>query len=204
MDFTELIKTFVILVAVIDPIGNIPVYISLTAKKTDTEHKSIALKTSCSAVILLVASFLLGKHIIVFFGIEMSAFKLIGGLFLVYISFTMLSNTKSSYLFSEDNIEEDISLMPLTFPLFIGPAAISIVIIQSDKISNWTGQIISFFEFTLIGLLIWLTLRLSKLILNSLGKTGTKFIHQIMGLLLGSIAIGMIAKELKILLPGLS
>ena len=138
------------------------------------------------------------------FGIEMSAFKLIGGLFLVYISFTMLSNTKSSYLFSEDNVEEDISLMPLTFPLFIGPAAISIVIIQSDEISNWTGQIISLFEFALIGLLIWLTLRLSKLILNSLSKTGTKFIHQIMGLLLGSLAIGMIAEELKILLPGLS
>ncbi|MBN4080001.1 NAAT family transporter [bacterium AH-315-C08] len=202
MDVTELIKTFVILVAVIDPIGNIPVYISLTAQKTDAEHKAIALKTSCTAVFLLAASFFLGKHIIAFFGIEMSAFKLIGGLFLVYISFTMLSNTKNSYLFSEEN--EDISLVPLTFPLFIGPAAISIVIIQSDEISNWTGQIISLFEFALIGLLIWLTLRLSKLILNSLSKTGTKFIHQIMGLLLGSLAIGMIAEELKILLPGLS
>ena len=202
MDVTELIKTFVILVAVIDPIGNIPVYISLTAQKTDAEHKSIALKTSCTAVILLAASFLLGKHIIGFFGIEMSAFKLIGGIFLLYISFTMLSNTKSSYLFSEEN--EDISLMPLTFPLFIGPAAISIVIIQSDEISNWTGKIISLSEFALIGVLIWLTLRLSKLILNNLSKTGTKFIHQIMGLLLGSLAIGMIAEELKILLPGLS
>jgi len=204
MDVTELIKTFVILVAVIDPIGNIPVYISLTAQKTNAEHKSIALKTSCTAVFLLAASFFFGKHIIAFFGIEMSAFKLIGGLFLVYISFTMLSNTKSSYLFSEDNVEEDISLMPLTFPLFIGPAAISIVIIQSDEISNWTGKIISLFEFALIGLLIWVTLRLSKIILNSLSKTGTKFIHQIMGLLLGSLAIGMIAEELKILLPGLS
>jgi len=202
MDVTELIKTFVILVAVIDPIGNIPVYISLTAQKTDAEHKSIALKTSCTAVILLAASFLLGKHIIGFFGIEMSAFKLIGGIFLLYISFTMLSNTKSSYLFSEEN--EDISLMPLTFPLFIGPAAISIVIIQSDEISNWTGKIISLSEFALIGVLIWLTLRLSKLILNNLSNTGTKFIHQIMGLLLGSLAIGMIAEELKILLPGLS
>ena len=202
MDVTELIKTFVILVAVIDPIGNIPVYITLTAQKTDAEHKSIALKTSCTAVLLLAASFLLGKHIIGFFGIEMSAFKLIGGIFLLYISFTMLSNTKSSYLFSEEN--EDISLMPLTFPLFIGPAAISIVIIQSDEISNWTGKIISLSEFTLIGVLIWLTLRLSKLILNNLSKTGTKFIHQIMGLLLGSLAIGMIAEELKILLPGLS
>ena len=202
MDVTELIKTFVILVAVIDPIGNIPVYITLTAQKTDAEHKSIALKTSCTAVLLLAASFLLGKHIIGFFGIEMSAFKLIGGIFLLYISFTMLSNTKSSYLFSEEN--EDISLMPLTFPLFIGPAAISIVIIQSDEISNWTGKIISLSEFALIGVLIWLTLRLSKLILNNLSKTGTKFIHQIMGLLLGSLAIGMIAEELKILLPGLS
>ena len=202
MDVTELIKTFVILVAVIDPIGNIPVYISLSVQKTDAEHKSIALKTSCTAVILLAASFLLGKHIIGFFGIEMSAFKLIGGIFLLYISFTMLSNTKSSYLFSEEN--EDISLMPLTFPLFIGPAAISIVIIQSDEISNWTGKIISLSEFALIGVLIWLTLRLSKLILNNLSKTGTKFIHQIMGLLLGSLAIGMIAEELKILLPGLS
>ena len=202
MDVTELIKTFVILVAVIDPIGNIPVYILLTAQKTDAEHKSIALKTSCTAVLLLAASFLLGKHIIGFFGIEMSAFKLIGGIFLLYISFTMLSNTKSSYLFSEEN--EDISLVPLTFPLFIGPAAISIVIIQSDEISNWTGKIISLSEFALIGVLIWLTLRLSKIILNNLSKTGTKFIHQIMGLLLGSLAIGMIAEELKILLPGLS
>ena len=114
----------------------------------------------------------------------------------------MLSNTKSSYLFSEEN--EDITLMPLTFPLFIGPAAISIVIIQSAEISNWTGKIISLSEFALIGVLIWLTLRLSKLILNNLSKTGTKFIHQIMGLLLGSLAIGMIAEELKILLPGLS
>ena len=202
MDVTELIKTFVILVAVIDPIGNIPVYITLTEQKTDAEHKSIALKTSFTAVLLLSASFLLGKHIIGFFGIEMSAFKLIGGIFLLYISFTMLSNTKSSYLFSEEN--EDISLMPLTFPLFIGPAAISIVIIQSDEISNWTGKIISLSEFALIGVLIWLTLRLSKLILNNLSNTGTKFIHQIMGLLLGSLAIGMIAEELKILLPGLS
>ena len=73
MDATEFIKTFIILVAVIDPIGNIPVYIALTSHKTDAEHKSIALKTSCSAVLLLVVSFLFGKYIITFFGIKMSA-----------------------------------------------------------------------------------------------------------------------------------
>ncbi|MZG54296.1 MAG: NAAT family transporter [Nitrospinae bacterium] len=206
MDATELIKTFVILVTVIDPIGNIPVYISLTSNRTDEEHKSIALKTSFSAVLLLATSFLFGKYIIGFFGIKMSAFKLIGGIFLVYISFTLLSNAKSSYLFANEEIDEkeDIAWMPLTFPLFIGPAALSIVIIQSDEISTGLERMIILSEFVVIGFLIWITLKLSKLILNSLGKTGTKFIHQIMGLLLGSLAIGMIADELKILLPGLS
>ena len=205
MDATELIKTFIILVAVIDPIGNIPVYIALTSHKTDVEHKSIAIKTSCSAVLLLVASFLFGKYIIAFFGIKMSAFKLIGGIFLVYISFTMLSNEKNFYSFSEEiDDKEDISLMPLTFPLFIGPAALSIVIIQSDEIATQLERVIILSEFILVGFLIWITLKLSKIILNSLSKTGIKFIHQIMGLLLGSLAIGMIAEELKILLPGLS
>ena len=205
MDATELIKTFIILVAVIDPVGNIPVYIALTSHKTDVEHKSIAIKTSCSAVLLLVASFLFGKYIIAFFGIKMSAFKLIGGIFLVYISFTMLSNEKNFYSFSEEiDDKEDISLMPLTFPLFIGPAALSIVIIQSDEISTQLERVIILSEFILAGLLIWITLKLSKIILNSLSKTGIKFIHQVMGLLLGSLAIGIIAEELKILLPGLS
>ena len=205
MDATELIKTFIILVAVIDPIGNIPVYIALTSHKTDVEHKSIAIKTSCSAVLLLVASFLFGKYIIAFFGIKMSAFKLIGGIFLVYISFTMLSNEINFYSFSDEiDYKEDISLMPLTFPLFIGPAALSIVIIQSDEISTRLERVIILSEFILAGFLIWITLKLSKIILNSLSKTGIKFIHQIMGLLFGSLAIGMIAEELKILLPGLS
>lgn len=206
MDTTELIKTFVILVAVIDPVGNIPVYIALAAHKTFEEHQSIALKTSFSAVLLLSVSFLFGKHVIAFFGIKMSAFKLIGGIFLVYIAFTMLSNAKSAYLFSEEDIgkNEDISLMPLTFPLFIGPAAISIVIIQSNEIFTGFERIIFLSEFVLIGFMIWATLKLSRLILNNLSRAGTKFIHQIMGLLLGSLAIGMIAEELKILLPGLS
>ena len=206
MDVTELIKTFVILVAVIDPIGNIPIYIGLTSNKTVEEHKSIALKTSSAAVFLLAFSFLFGKYIITFFGIKMSAFKLIGGIFLVYISFTMLSNAKSSYLFSEDDIDknDDISLMPLTFPLLIGPAAISIVIIESNEVSTGLEKIVFLSEFLFIGLLIWTALQLSRFIFNSLSKTGTKFIHQIMGLLLGSLAIGMIAEELKILLPGLS
>lgn len=204
-DIAELVKTFVILLAIIDPIGNLPVYISLTANKTDEEHNTIIFKTSCASVALLTLTFLFGKHIVVFFGIQMPAFKLIGGLFLVFIAFTMLTNNKNLNLFSQDGeLKDDIAFMPMTFPLFIGPAAISSVIIQSNEFILWSGKLISIAEFVLIGILIWISLKLANKILKFFGKAGIKFITQVMGLLLGSLAIGIIADALKALLPGLS
>ena len=204
-DITELIKTFVILLAIIDPIGNLPIYISLTANKTDEEHNTIIFKTCCYSVALLTISFLFGKIIVVFFGIQIPAFKLIGGIFLVYIAFTMLTNNKTSNLFSEEgDVKADIAFMPMTFPLYIGPAAISSVIIQSSEFTLWSAKLISIVEFVLIGILIWISLKLANRILKILGKAGIKFITQVMGLLLGSLAIGIIAEALKVLLPGLS
>ena len=202
---TELIKTFVILLAIIDPIGNLPIYIALTANKTDEERNIIIFKTCCYSIFLLTVSFLFGKYIVVFFGIQIPAFKLIGGIFLVYIAFTMLTINKTSNLFSEEgNVKEDIAFMPMTFPLFIGPAAISSVIIQSSAFTLWSAKLISIVEFVLIGIIIWISLKLANRILKILGKAGIKFITQVMGLLLGSLAIGIIAEALKVLLPGLS
>jgi len=205
IDTVELVKTFVILLAIIDPIGNIPVVMVLTGNKSDDEYRSITLKTSCAVVILLSVSFLFGKYFLIFFGIKMPAFELVGGVFLLYVAFTMLVNSKISFLYPDDAEEkENIAFMPMTFPLLVGPAAMSSVIIQSHNITAWQVKLIFIGEFILIGLLVGLTLGLSKIILNNLGKTGIKFITQTMGLLLGSLAIGLITDALKLLLPGLS
>ena len=205
IDTVELVKTFVILLAIIDPIGNIPVVMVLTGNKSDDEYRSITLKTSCAVVILLSVSFLFGKYFLIFFGIKMPAFELVGGVFLLYVAFTMLVNSKISFLYPDDAEEkEHIAFIPMTFPLLVGPAAMSSVIIQSHNITAWQVKLIFIGEFILIGILVGLTLGLSKIILNNLGKTGVKFITQTMGLLLGSLAIGLITDALKLLLPGLS
>jgi len=205
IETVELVKTFVILLAIIDPIGNIPVVMVLTGNKSDDEYRSIILKTSCAVVILLSVSFLFGKYFLIFFGIKMPAFELVGGVFLLYVAFTMLVNSKISFLYPDDAEEkEHIAFMPMTFPLLVGPAAMSSVIIQSHNITAWQVKLIFIGEFILIGILVGLTLGLAKIILNNLGKTGIKFITQTMGLLLGSLAIGLITDALKLLLPGLS
>ena len=202
----EFIKTFVILLTIIDPIGNLPMYMALTTNKSPQEHKTIALKTCIAVVFLLIISFLAGKYVISFFGIQMSAFKLVGGIFLAYVAFTMLTNNKTSYLFSLEELEhkDEIILMPLAFPLLVGPAAISSVIIQSNELNTTQAKFISIGEFFIIGILIWTAFTLAPKIMKFLGKTGIKFLTQIMGLLLGSLAIGYIADELKIIFPGLS
>ena len=205
VDTVELVKTFVILLAIIDPIGNIPVIMVLTGNKSDDEYRSITLKTSCAVVVLLSVSFLFGRYFLVFFGIKMAAFELIGGAFLLYVAFTMLVNSKKSFLYPDDAEEkENIAFMPMAFPLLAGPAAMSSVIIQSHHITAWQVKLIFVGEFVVIGILLGLIFRLSKIILDNLGKTGIKFITQTMGLLLGSLAIGLIADALKLLLPGLS
>ena len=205
IETVELVKTFVILLAIIDPIGNIPVVMVLTGNKSDDEYRSIILKTSCAVVILLSVSFLFGKYFLIFFGIKMPAFELVGGVFLLYVAFTMLVNSKISFLYPDDAEEkEHIAFMPMTFPLLVGPAAMSSVIIQSHNITAWPVKLIFIGEFVVIAVLVGLILRLSKIFLEKLGKTGIKFITQTMGLLLGSLAIGLIADALKLLLPGLS
>ena len=205
IDTVELVKTFVILLAIIDPIGNIPVVMLLTENRSDDEYKSITLKTCCAVVLLLSFSFLFGGYCLVFFGIKMPAFELVGGVFLLYVAFTMLVNSKISFLYPDDAEEkEHIAFMPMTFPLLVGPAAMSSVIIQSHNITAWQVKLIFIGEFVVIAILVGLILRLSKIFLEKLGKTGIKFITQTMGLLLGSLAIGLIADALKLLLPGLS
>ena len=193
------------MLAIIDPIGNIPVVMVLTENKSVDEYKSITLKTCCAVVILLSVSFLFGRYVLVFFGIKMAAFGLVGSVFLLYVACTMLVNNKKSFLYSDDLEEkENIAFIPMTFPLLVGPAAMSFVIIQSHNIIAWQVKLIFIGEFVVIAVLVGLILRLSKLFLEKLGKTGIKFITQTMGLLLGSLAIGLIADALKQLLPGLS
>ena len=205
IDTVELVKTFVILLAIIDPIGNIPVIMALTGNKSGDEYRSITLKTSCAVVVLLSVSFLFGRYFLVFFGIKMAAFELIGGAFLLYVAFTMLVNSKKSFLYPDDAEEkENIAFMPMAFPLLAGPAAMSSVIIQSHHITAWQVKLIFVGEFVVIGILLGLIFRFSKTILDNLGKTGIKFITRTMGLLLGSLAIGLIADAVKLLLPGLS
>ena len=177
----------------------------LTENKSVDEYKSITLKTCCAVVILLSISFLFGRYVLVFFGIKMAAFELVGSVFLLYVACTMLVNNKKSFLYSDDVEEkENIAFIPMTFPLLVGPAAMSFVIIQSQNITAWQVKLIFIGEFVVIAVLVGLILRLSKIFLEKLGKTGIKFITQTMGLLLGSLAIGLIADALKLLLPGLS
>ena len=99
----------------------------------------------------------------------MAAFELVGSVFLLYVACTMLVNNKKSFLYADALEEkENIAFIPMTFPLLVGPAAMSFVIIQSHNITVWQIKLIFIGEFVVIAVLVgsWLFGAAYALIVN--------------------------------------
>lgn len=127
------IKAFATLFAATDPVGLIPVFIAITASLTIPSKKKIAIQASLASIFLLVAIALAGRLLLLYFGISIAAFRVVGGILLGKMGFDMLQNVHSAVAhptFSEQHERRpstNIALTPLAIPMIAGPAAIATV-----------------------------------------------------------------------------
>ncbi len=126
--------------------------------------------------------------------IKMYSFRIAGGILLLIISIEMLFGRKSRTEASEDIEEEkeNISITPLAIPLLTGPGAITTGIVLFDNAENDINKIFLMINIVLIFLISYFILSKSNLIFRILGKTGTRVITRVMGLMLSAIAIQFI------------
>ena len=89
INWTELFKDFVGIFAILNPLGAIPVYLSMTANKSEPEIKGIAVKTAIAVAIILVISIWAGSTVLQFFGITMPAFRIASGLLILLVAISM-------------------------------------------------------------------------------------------------------------------
>ena len=99
----ELLNTFVLLWAVIDPIGTVPVFIAATRNRSDAERKKIALIAATSAAGILLFFVLVGEVLLQAVGVPLLAFKIAGGLVLFLFALTMI--------FGESKPESELKMM---------------------------------------------------------------------------------------------
>lgn len=196
IEWTFIIKTTIALIAIVDPIGCLPLFLSLTGQHKKINKKNVVKMTAITVFIILVTSLFLGDKILNIFGITMPSFQICGGILLLIMAISMMLG-KHQIIESGQNGKSDkelIAFVPLSIPLLAGPGAMSNMIIAAHQAPNLINQSFLVLPCIAVSLLIWLTLSFAENISKVIGVIGTKIITRIMGLLLGSMAIEFITR----------
>lgn len=196
IEWTFIIKTTIALIAIVDPIGCLPLFLSLTGQHKKINKKNVVKMTAITVFIILVTSLFLGDKILNMFGITMPSFQICGGILLLIMAISMMLG-KHQIIESGQNGKSDkelIAFVPLSIPLLAGPGAMSNMIIAAHQAPNFINQSFLVLPCLAVSLLIWLTLSFAENISRVIGAIGTKIITRVMGLLLGSMAIEFITR----------
>jgi multiple antibiotic resistance protein len=200
LSFTDYAQFFMGLLAIVDPLGVIPLFLVLTAHQTlEKKHATMRL-TVVSVMAVLLVSLLLGEWILWMLGISIDAFRCAGGLILLLMAIDMLQSKRSSM---HDQIQEDesVALVPLTMPLLAGPGAISTVIVYAHQSRGFLHYGLIVCAITLVCIALWLTLIAMPWLAKHLTPKSIAMSTRIMGILLAAIAIEFMVKGMKGLFP---
>ena len=200
MDINSLsffIFAFSSLFTLVNPIGILPVILSLTKDIDQKEYNQIIFRACFVALIILMIFAILGEWIFSFYGITVHAFKIAGGILFLRIGINMLeakiSRTKSTPKEEEEASSiEDIALSPIGIPIIAGPGALSSVMLLGTEASNQKHKIIFYLTILITLLITCFILYIGKKFSKKLGTTGLRVIQRIMGLLLMVIAVQFI------------
>jgi multiple antibiotic resistance protein len=208
-DYTEYLKILVALVAIVNPIGAIPIYVSLSTEMSERERARMPSVISVAVVAILLAALFFGELLLNFFGITIDSFRVGGGILLLMLSISMLqaktSATKhTSEEMQESGDKESVAIVPLSTPLLAGPGAISSVILYSQKSSSVLHYSLIAADILFLGVMLWAVFKLTPWISRNISKTGINIFTRLMGLVLAAIAVEFIANGLKGLFPVLA
>ena len=210
IDIVTFLKSLILLYgglfAITNPIGAVPVFLSVTHDLSLRERREIATKTAITVIVTLLVFALIGQWIFRFFGSSVDAFAIAGGILLFRMAMDMLSGRLSSVKISREETEEfdeevvtleEVAIIPLAIPLISGPGAITTVMLYMAKAGTFSERVAVLITIVLIGITVWLVLCSANMIKARLGRVGIKVMTRMMGLILTSMAVQMIINGIK-------
>lgn len=207
---TELLKTFIALFVIINPLAIIPVYLSLTSGM-DLPTKNRVVKISAiSTFCVLFISAVAGEIILKIFGISIPAFQVGGGILLSTISYNMMMAKDEQRIQTPEEKADSvgkgigIAVVPLTIPMLTGPGTMSLAIVTASKYHSLLGYFYIIVSAALISVIIYYIFKSADKIKRMIGITGMNILTKVLSLLLMALAIELIADGVRLLLPGLN
>ena len=186
----NLAKAILVLFIVVDPFGNIPIFMGLTEKMPQEQKRKVFNTATLVGFILLLAFAFAGQEIFSIFGVSIFSFEVAGGILLLIIAIRILI---SGSLMEMNESPESIGAVPIAMPLLVGPGAITTTILNLQAYDVVVTAVSVFAVLTLT----WFILRYVDAVYRFLGKTGALIIARVMALLIAAIAIQYILFGVK-------
>lgn len=207
--WTEYLKFFAGLLAILNPIGVIPIFINLTHTQTAKERRRTAFTAAMTVGLVLAVALLAGEMILEFFGISVASFQVAGGILILLNALSMLQanvgpTRQTAEEAKETQEKEQVAVVPLGVPLTAGPGAISTVILYGHRRALFGRYVVLLIGIAIVSVIVWGAFRLAPLISRALSRTGINIVTRLMGLIMGAIGIEFIAAGLRVLLPALA
>jgi multiple antibiotic resistance protein len=179
---TEFVKAFIALFIIVDPLGNIPIFVGLTEKLGETQRQRVFNVAILVGVVLLLVFAFTGLEILNIFGLSIYSFEVAGGILLLIISIRILI---SGSFHEGAESPESIGAVPIAMPLLVGPGAITTTIFNLQAY----GIMVTILAVVVVLAVTWVILRFMHRIYRFLGKTGAIVIARVMALFIAAIAI---------------
>jgi len=188
IDLKEILTATMVLFAIIDIIGNIPIVLKLKNKAGHIQSE----KAAIVALVIMVTFVFIGERILQIIGINISEFAVAGSFILFFIALEMILGV--SIFKDDDSISaKTISVFPLAFPLLAGPGTLTSIL--SLRAEYAIGNVLIAVVLNII--LVYVVLKTSKHIERFLGKNGIAVIHKVFGVILLAIAVKLFTTNIQ-------
>lgn len=178
--------------AIINPIGVMPVFMTMTADISEKQRKRTATKAVFTAFIILMLFAFAGQLLFKFFGISANGFRIVGGIIFFIMGYDLLQARISKIKMDDEMVKkyvDDISITPLGIPIIAGPGAITNSIVLMEDSTNFELKLVLILTIILTLFITWIVLLSSGKLLNVIGPTGNKIMMKLMGLIMMVIAV---------------
>jgi multiple antibiotic resistance protein len=189
--------TFATLLAIINPLEVLPVYLQLLAGKDDATHRAVAWTACLYALLLCFFFFIFGTLILRLFGVPLPMVRIVGGIILMRIGFSLFMPEKPGESgLAAGGPDANIAFVPLAMPLMFGPGAIATIIGMASTVKHFSEEVASFVAIAAAIVatmgVTYLCLANAEKLTRKIGPMGIDAATRIVGFFVSAIGVGLI------------
>lgn len=198
-DTQQILSNFIMLWAVIDPIGTVPVFISATKKHDAVERRHIARVAAATAAGILLFFIVVGERVLEAMGVPLLAFQISGGIVLFLFALTMIFGESKPEAEADDiRKSHDVAIFPLATPSIASPGAMMAVVLMTQRDLHTIDELLVTTILMLIVVAAAYGLMLGGgWISRTIGSGGASIVSRVMGMILASVAASEVLEGLK-------